>query len=123
MQWLCHCGVESKANVKDSLLTLVVAACMFYGFSTLETIINPRIFISSSSAEDTVLNIYSTVLYIANFLAIGGIVYIGVRYMMAGAEGRASLKANSVPIVLGIIMVYATMTFLNFIVGTMNQII
>ena len=54
----------------------------------------------------------------ANFLAIGGLVYIGVRYMLAGAEGKAELKAKGVPIVLGIVMVYATFTFLSFIINS-----
>ena len=114
-------SVESKASVKESLVTLVVAALVFYGWNTISALIldenmNTLIFINDE-AEITAMNIYTTILYICNFLAIGGIVYVGIRYMMAGAEGRAQLKAKSVPIVLGIIMVYATITFLNFIVG------
>lgn len=112
-------GVDSKASVKDSLTTLVVAALVFYGWNTISALFmngNNLSFITGS-ATDTASRIYSTVLYIANFLAVGGIVYIGMRYMMAGAEGRAQLKAKGVPIVLGIIMVYATITFLNLIVG------
>lgn len=115
-------GVESKASVKDSLITLVVAALVFYGWDTISVLINPSNFIVSNSYQNTALTIYSTILYICNFLAVGGIVYIGVRYMMAGAEGRASLKAKGVPVMLGIVMVFATITFLNFIVSTMEVI-
>ena len=112
-------SVESKANVKESLVTLVVAAIVFYGWNTISALFKTGNNLSfvEVSAENTALNIYSTVLYIANFLAVGGIVYIGIRYMMAGAEGKAQLKAKGVPIVLGIIMVYATITFLNLIVS------
>ena len=112
-------GVDSKASVKDSLITLVVAALVFYGWNTISALFmtgNQLNFISSS-AETTAKTIYSTILYVCNFLAVGGIVYIGVRYMMAGAEGKSQLKAKGVPVVLGIIMVYATITFLNLIVG------
>ena len=108
-------GVDSKAGVKDSMITLVVAALVFYGWDTIETLIHPKQFITTS-AENTVLNVYSIILYICEFFALGGIVYMGVKYMMAGAEGRASLKTQSVPVVLGIIMVFATITFLKFIV-------
>ena len=112
-------GVDSKASVKDSLTTLVVAALVFYGWNTISALFmnGNRLSFITGSAETTAKTIYSTVLYIANFLAVGGLIYIGVRYMMAGAEGRSQLKARGVPIVLGIIMVYATITFLNFIVG------
>ena len=112
-------GVDSKASVKDSLITLVVAAIVFYGWNTISALFmngNQLSFITGN-AETTAKTIYSTVLYIANFLAVGGIIYIGIRYMMAGAEGKSQLKANGVPVVLGLIMVYATITFLNLIVG------
>ena len=112
-------GVESKASVKDSLVTLVVAALVFYGWNTLSALLmngNNLSFIGGT-AETTARTIYSYVIYIANFLAVGGLVYIGARYMMTGAEGRAQLKTKGVPVVLGIIMVYATITFLNLIVG------
>lgn len=113
-------GVDAKASVKDSLVTLVIAALFFYGYSTISNLFmtgNNLSFINTGSYETTAKGIYSVILYICNFLAVGGLVYIGVRYMMAGAEGKAALKARGVPIVLGIVMVYATITFLNLIVG------
>ncbi|MBQ8044361.1 MAG: hypothetical protein IJ272_09510 [Clostridia bacterium] len=112
-------GVDAKAGVKDSLMTLIVAALVFYGWNTISALFmngNNLNFVSSN-AETTARTVYNTILYVLNFLAVGGVVYIGVRYMMAGAEGRAQLKAKSVPVVLGLIMVYATITFLNLIVG------
>lgn len=117
-------GVDAKADVKDSLMTLIVAAIVFYGWNTISGLFmngNKLSFISGS-AETTAASIYNIVLYVCNFLAIGGIVYIGIRYMMAGAEGRSQLKAKSVPVVLGLIMVYATITFLNIIVGLTDVI-
>lgn len=110
-------GVESKASVKDSLITLVVAAMFFYGWTTIRALFvqNDQLIFLTNNYQVTAKSIYSTVLYILNFLAIGGIVYIGIRYLMAGAEGKANLKANGVSIILGIMMVYGTITFLNFI--------
>ena len=114
-------GVESKSDVKGSLVTLIVAAMVFYGWNTISAlIVHPgthRLAFINCDAEITAKNIYTTILYICNFLAVGGIVYIGMKYMIAGAEGKAQLKAKGVPIVLGMIMVYATITFLNLIVG------
>lgn len=112
-------SVESKASVKDSLVTLVVAALFFYGWSTIKDMFigGNGILKFGNNYQVTANSIYSTILYICNFLAVGGIVYVGVRYMMAGADGKAQLKAKGVPMVLGIIMVYATITFLKFIVS------
>ena len=114
-------SVESKASVKDSLATLVVAAVFFYGWSTIRNIFigNNGLFLIQEGFTNTAQSIYSTILYICNFLAVGGIIYVGIRYMLSGAEGKAQLKAQSIPLVLGIIMVYATLTFLTFIVNAL----
>lgn len=112
-------GVESKTDVKESLITIVIAALVFYGWTSVSALLQTGNNLSfvSSSLEDTTASVYQTIIYICNYLAIGGIVYIGIRYMLAGAEGKAELKTRGVPITLGLIMVYATLTFLNFIVG------
>ena len=109
-------GVESKASVKDSMVTLVVAALVFYGWDVIATLINPQN-LWQNTVADAAGVVYSTIIYICNFLAVGGLVYIGIRYMMAGAEGRASLKAKSVPVVLGLVMTFSTIRFLGFILS------
>lgn len=110
-------GVESKASVKDSLASLAVAAIFFYGWSTIKDlfIVDGKLIFFASSYQTTSISIYKTILYILNFMAVGGVVYIGLRYMMSGAEGKATLKAQGAMVILGIIMVYATITFLKFI--------
>ena len=115
-------GVDSKASVKDSLVTLVIAALVFYGWDTLSQLFSPDKFLADS-AKGTAGQIASTILYVCNFLAVGGVVYVGMKYMMAGADGKAQLKAQSVPMILGIIMVFATITFLNLIVGGTSIIV
>ncbi|MBR5228140.1 MAG: hypothetical protein IKV94_05855, partial [Clostridia bacterium] len=54
-------------------------------------------------------------LYIVNVLSVGGIIYIGIKYMMAGADGKAEMKVKLVPVIMGIIMVYGTLNLINFI--------
>ena len=54
-------------------------------------------------------------MYIINFAAVGGIIYIGIKYMMAGADGKAEMKLKGIPVVMGIIMVYGTVNLINFI--------
>lgn len=112
-------SVESKSEVKESLTTLIIAALFFYSWDTISSLLKTgdRLHFIRSTAESSAQNVYSIILYICNFLAVGGVVYIGVRYMMAGAEGRSQLKAKGVPIVLGLIMVYATVTFLNLAIS------
>lgn len=110
-------SVESKASIKESMVTLVVAALFFYGYSTISSIINVKEILVTADAYISAKNVYNIILYICNFLALGGIVFIGVKYMLAGASGKAELKTKAVPAVLGIVMVYCTLTFLQLIIS------
>ncbi|MNI55957.1 TrbC/VIRB2 family protein [compost metagenome] len=119
-------SVDSKADIKQSMTTLLVAAVFFFGWTSIRNIIYPSnsfIFTSgTTSFGDIVGNIYSIAIYIANFLAIGGIVYIGVKYMLSGASGKADLKSKSMQFVLGIIMAFAAVNFLTYLSKVINQV-
>lgn len=112
-------GVDSKFSVKNSLVTLVVAAIVFYGWNAVTDILDIKELLTGSAAgsgvHGVVGKVYNTVMYIINFAAVGGIIYIGIKYMMAGADGKAEMKLKGIPIVMGIIMVYGTVNLINFI--------
>lgn len=110
-------SVDGKVEVKEGLFTLVIAMLFFYAGTTVYDILvtdNKLIFIGVTS-DSTIFNIYSTVIYIAKFIAIGGIIYVGVKYLAAGAEGKAELKGKGVPFFIGIVMTFGTLSFLSFI--------
>lgn len=112
-------GVDSKFSVKNSLMTLVVAAIVFYGWNAVTDILDIQGLLtgdtSASGVDGFVGVVYNTIMYIINFAAVGGIIYIGIRYMLAGADGKAEMKLKGIPIVMGIIMVYGTVNLINFI--------
>lgn len=111
-------GVDSKFSVKNSLVTLVVAAIVFYGWNAVTDILNVKELLTEDSAlgyQNFATTIYNTIMYIVNVAAIGGIIYIGIKYMMAGADGKAEMKLKLIPVIMGIIMVYGTLNLINFI--------
>lgn len=109
-------GAESKFSVKNSMINLIVAAMVFYGWDAIANVLDVQNILSTSSSEMAfATKIYDTIMYIVNLAAIGGIIYIGVRYMMAGADGKAELKLKFIPIIFGVIMVYGTLNLIQFI--------
>lgn len=112
-------GVDSKYSVKNSLMTLVVAAIVFYGWGAVTDILDVQDLLTGQSAASGVdsmtYKIYNTIMYIINVAAVAGIIYIGIRYMVAGAEGKSELKLKAIPVIMGIIMVYGTVNLINFI--------
>lgn len=112
-------GVDSKYSVKNSLVTLVVAAIVFYGWNAVTDILNVKELLTGSTSatgyQNFATTIYNTIMYIVNVAAIGGIIYIGIKYMMAGADGKAEMKLKLIPVIMGIILVYGTLNFINVI--------
>lgn len=119
-------SVEGKAEVKDSLLTLVVACIFFFGWNSIWNLI----FDSSSSGlifnkggyKNVIANVFSTVSLVANILAVGGVIYIGIRYIFAGASGKAELKGKSWMFLLGIVLAFCSVGILNYISAVVNQV-
>lgn len=117
-------SAEGKADVKDGLISLTVAMVLFYGWSTIQTILvdgGNLIFIKGTDT-DTVTAIYNTVVYFLNIIATGVVIYVGVKYLMSGAEGKADLKGKGVPFVVGLILTFASVTFLNFLGDVIESI-
>lgn len=111
-------SADAKYSVKNSLFGLVVAAVVFYGWDSISNVIATVTDSTiSNSIQGTSITIYTYILYFVNIVAIAGIIFIGVRYLMASAEGKSQLKMKLGPAFLGIIMVYATISFLNTILS------
>ncbi len=119
---------EAKADVKESLVTLLVACVFFFGWDAIwnllfpsgEFVFNP----STATSYTTPLGIvFSTATKIANFAAIGAVIYIGIKYIFAGASGKADLKAHSGQFIIGAIMAFCAIGLLNYISTIVNQIL
>ena len=116
-------GSAAKADIKNSLITLCFAVVFFflaevvYDFAngSLSTLFGGNVTYTSVEGK-----IWSTFRIVINLCAILGIVLIGLRYMMASANTRADIKTELIPVVVGIILVYATINIINFIIEVSN---
>lgn len=121
-------SVDSKASVKESLVTLIVACVFFFGWTGISNLLFPNNeFIFIKSEDQTFANplgrVFSIVKYIANFLAIGGIIYVGIKYIFAGASGKADLKAKSGQFLIGIILAFCAVNFLTYISDIIQDVL
>lgn len=121
-------SVDSKADVKESLITLFVACIFFFGWTAIKNVLFPSNQFaltsdSDSSYKDLIGRVFNIVVYFANIAAILGVIYVGVRYIFSGANGRAELKGKAVYFIIGIILSFATVSFLTFLSSSINEII
>ncbi|MDD2627639.1 MAG: hypothetical protein PHR25_00080 [Clostridia bacterium] len=119
-------GIEGKAQIKDSLLNLVVGIVFFYLASTLKNGffgIFEDVLGTEESLEPLLSRLYSILIWVADLLAVTGVIIIGLRYMMTSADGKAELKKRMMPVILGILFIYSAMHVIQFIIDISKNII
>lgn len=117
---------EAKGDVKESLLNLVVACIFFFGWSAIWNLLfsgGQFVFSRNATSYTTVVaRVFNTLTNIANFLAVGAVIYVGVRYIFSGAQGKAELKGKSGQFIIGIILAFCSVGFLNYISSLIKSI-
>ena len=67
--------------------------------------------------------VWGTVLFVMQILSVAGIIFMGVRYMFASADQKADLKKSTIYLIMGIIIIFAFSTFIQFIINATNEVI
>lgn len=133
-------SVTEKAEVKENMITLLVACIFFFGWSNLRQILIKGvtydqngavsgisgasqlfIFSGNGTLEGAFAQVFSIVLIIAKLVAIVATVYMGVKYIFSGAEGKAKLKEKGIMYIVGIILIFTTLNILTFISDSINK--
>lgn len=119
-------SVDTKTSAKEGLITLLIACVFFFGWNAIAALLFPNnnfVFTSYSDKtyENMVGRIFDIFAYIGNIVAVLLIIYVGVRYLFAGATGRSELKNRSGFFIIGIILTFATSNVLTFISKVIND--
>ena len=119
-------SVEAKADVKEGLLNLLVACVFFFGWNSIKTLLFPGnnfIFINDydTTYRAPIARVFSIATYIAQFVAIIAIIYVGIRYIFAGVQGRTELKEKSGTFIIGIILAFCSTGVLTYISKVINE--
>lgn len=121
-------SVEGKSEVKESLVTLLVACIFFFGWQYIRGIIldGTQLFISDTD-DTTYQDIFSRLLAVVTMIikvaAIAGVIYVGVRYIFAGAGGKAELKDKSGYFIIGIILTFCSVTVLTVFSNAIQELL
>lgn len=121
-------SVEGKSEVKESLVTLLVACIFFFGWQYIRDIIldGTQLFISDTD-DTTYQDIFSRLLAVVTMIikvaAIAGVIYVGVRYIFSGANGKAELKDKSGYFIIGIILTFCSVTVLTVFSNAIQELL
>lgn len=65
--------------------------------------------------------VYGTILTVFQVIAAFGVVFTGIKYMTAGANEKGEIKQTIIYIIIGCILVFATTSFIKFIIRAGNE--
>ena len=66
-------------------------------------------------------NIWATVIAIVQILAFAAIIFAGLRYMFASADAKGAIKGQTVGLVVGAALVFASPTIVKFIQSVVEK--
>ena len=87
----------------------ILCSCVCFA---VPTIADPSV---PSGATTAVEKILGFIQWVGYAIAVGMLIYIGIKYMMASANEKADLKSGSIKYVIGAIVVAAAATICGWI--------
>ena len=121
-----YSSIEGKTNIKETLPNFIVGVIFFYLATEITTFgksIGVAMLGDGTSFSQVESNVYTTVKTIANTFAIIGIVLVGIKYLITSSDEKANVKKQLIPMVVGIILVYSSINFINFVIAVGQGII
>lgn len=77
---------------------------------------------SIGTVDTAVQKIWGTVLTVLQVLAVAALVFAGVKYMFASAEGKADIKNGMVGLVIGAILVFGASAVIKMIIKASEEV-
>lgn len=131
---------QAKSDVKESLITLLVACIFFFGWTSIRDAMITGINFGDSGAatgvgsgsqfflfgdsgdlQTAMSTIFTIVAFIGRCVAIGVTVFMGVKFIYSGAEEKAKVKQKGVMYIIGIILILLTSQMLTFISNAITE--
>lgn len=128
--------VQGKVEAKENLITLLVACFFFFGWTNIRDLLisgnatgengisgsTQLIFLQGGNLQSTFAQIFTFVVLIAKLLCVLAIIYMGVKYIFAGANAKAQLKEKSPAMIIGIILIFCAVNVVGFIADIVTTI-
>lgn len=76
-----------------------------------------------TNVEKVVERVYGTIATIIKVVAVAGVMYTGVKYMMAGPGDKGAIKQSLIYLVIGTIFVFAADAIIGFVLDIGTDVI
>lgn len=124
--------VQGKVEAKESLMNLLVACIFFFGWSAIRGLLitgsatakgGYSLVFFNGDIKTTFASIFTLVSLIGKIVTVVAIGYMGVKYIFAGADAKAEIKQKSPALIIGVILIFCTTTFLGKIAEILTDVL
>lgn len=129
--------VEGKVQAKESLMNLLVACIFFFGWSGIRGMLitgnatgeggikgsNTGLLFFSGDMGVSFARVFTLLVMLGKVLTVIAVVYMGVKYVFAGADAKAQLKQKSPALIIGVVLIFCATTFLGLLANVINEVL
>lgn len=128
--------VQGRIEAKENLVQLVVASLLFFGWTNIRDILivgnatgsngitgaTHLIFFSGGNITATFSQLFTFIVTVAKAICVVAIMYMGVKYIMAGADAKAKIKEQAPALIIGVILIFCAVNVIGFIADVVTRI-
>lgn len=119
---------KAKKNMKKNIqLVIICTLIAIFSINSVCIAATSANFPTGGTVDRTVSQatgkVWGSVVKVVQILAFAAIIFAGLRYMFASADGRADIKKGLIILALGAVLVFATTTIVSLVVDSANQLL
>lgn len=117
-------SIEERANYKASMFPWIVGAILLFGATMIYEPMKSILQDSSTKMEDvTSLGniILGWIQIIGTYIAVAGLMIIGIKYILGSMEERAQYKKSMLPWVIGLVILFSAVNITKIIANAVDS--
>ena len=112
-------GAEGKAQFKELLPFLLVAVIFLNSAPNLVGL--AELAFGSTDYPNYFKDLWASIVGIVRILAFAGIIFVGIKFILASPEGKADIKSSMLPLFIGCIFVFASSVIVTLVINAAND--
>jgi len=109
-------------KIKKNLISLfMLFSILFSNIAFAWNVPNPKAQ-PPTGGEDIAKNVTGFMRWIGIIVAVVMVIYVGIKYLTAGAGTKATVKSDLLPMLIGVILIAATVTIVDAVFNMMGGI-
>lgn len=104
-----------------AMMLILVIPCISFATDDVIRDVDPTLPGGSEQLATTTEKVIGTMMWIGYACAIGMVVFIGIKYILASADEKASLKGMLVKVIIGSLIIVLSLQITNLVISIFSS--